>query len=668
MNTRLSILLLVATWGSILRADDLATPQAAAPAPPEGIIILKAVPGYPAADTWFVSIQWVDRDSGYVIDKAGAKLPFLTDAVGRIIYFDKAYYDEIDHNQYWVDWRAGLQSREAVLPPIPDKSLRPEDAKRLADEQAVLQDAIDRYGNGTDLVQPLIDTLTDETAKLASGQVMQNGTWIALKDAAVAPDVVPVVGDSEARVSFTTKDGKRFLNARVTVTDTGLSVLTDDGGASISFDQLPESIDRFPKTVRDRIADWRVKHPAVVVAAPEVAPATAPAPATWWGWIVSTYHYAADNTYKYFSSSKETPQVDASSASTTAPASASGASTPSPTTPAAAPNLSDTIVLIKGDYAEGTGFLTRTVSGPVVITNLHVIAGNPNIKIMTNSGEEIVPLSMQGATDRDMAMFSITDNNYHYLDLSPNIESNAAVGDAAIIPGDSEGGEVTLKTKGSIVGIGPQLVEFNNPIFHGNSGGPVVDTKTGKVIAVATFATEMTPRDDLDKSSFANANSAIKGPMRYFGLRIDTVPAWQSYDLHGFVQETLFLQTFHNESRALDSYLNGARNTGPSPVPEEGALDAKYFLTNDKIRKANEDCQAEAQSGHTRALEELAWKLDAIGRADLGSVQDISTFYPYDQGRAKYELKYRKELLDEVQRIRDKIGDPNVNPNANKGV
>ena len=114
-----------------------------------------------------------------------------------------------------------------MLPPIPGSWLRPEDAKRLADEQAVLQDAINRYANGTELVQPLIDTLKDEEAKLASGQMLQNGAWIAVKDAVA--DHVKVVGDSEQRVTFTTKDGKRYRDAlwKCTLTATGLSVVDE---------------------------------------------------------------------------------------------------------------------------------------------------------------------------------------------------------------------------------------------------------------------------------------------------------------------------------------------------------------------------------------------------------------------------------------------------------
>jgi hypothetical protein len=306
MKMRFAILLLAATLGS-LRADDPPAP----PVPPKGIIILKAVAGYPAADRWFVAIQWVDKDSGYVIDQAGNKLPFTNDGVGRIIYFDQLYYAEIDHNPYWMDWRSVVKSREVVVPPVPAAVLHPGDSSRLTDEQAVLQNAIDLYPNGADLVQPLVDTLKDEIAKLASGLVLQNGAWVSSKDA--APEVVPVVGETEAPVTFTTNDGKRFVNARVTVTATGLSVLTDDGGASVAFDRLPDDISPFPPAVKDRIADWRAKNQSTPSAS------TAGSSTGWWEWVKGIYGHVVDSVKGYFSTSSPPPADASTNAAPAAP-------------------------------------------------------------------------------------------------------------------------------------------------------------------------------------------------------------------------------------------------------------------------------------------------------------------------------------------------------------
>lgn len=75
---------------------------------------------------------------------------------------------------------------------------------------------------------------------------------------ASTPEVKPpLVGETNKPVTFTTKDGKHYDNARVSVTDAGLSVLTPDGGASVPFNQLPDDLSAFPQLIRKVVADRR---------------------------------------------------------------------------------------------------------------------------------------------------------------------------------------------------------------------------------------------------------------------------------------------------------------------------------------------------------------------------------------------------------------------------
>jgi S1-C subfamily serine protease len=653
-----SILLLTVAGMISTRAD---TPPVT-PNGPAGIIVLKAVAGYSANAASFVGIQWVDNNGGYVTDAAGNKTPFLNEAIGRIVYFDQWYYDAVDHNQYWIDWRASVRSRELVFPPLDPVGLRPEDLPRLRDEEATLEDVVERYPSGQTLLAPIIASLHDDSSNLSNGLVLQNGKWIAAKDAA-APAGVPVVGEAKNTVSFTTKDGKNYANVTVTeVADNGVSVLTEDGGATIALERLPDDLSTFPEATRAKITDLRSKaeREAAAAAAASAPPAsTPPAETGFFGEVEDFVHGIITRTWSYFGSGA------ASAPSSEVPPG------PAPPTAAAPPveDLSTGVVLIKGDVAEGTGFLARTANGPVVITNLHVVSGNPNLKIITAGGEQIVPLSMQGASDRDLAMFAIQDNKYSYLELATNVDQTAHVGDATIIPGNSEGGEVTLKTKGSVVGIGPQRVEFDNPIYHGNSGGPVMDTNCGKVVAVATGAIRMSPTDDLDKNSFASSNSAIKGPMRYFGLRVDTVPSWQNYDQDQFVQEGVFLKSFHLESRALDSYMNGATYERTGVASAEGYPDSKFYLTNEKIRTADQSWRHAAEGDDKQtALQELIWTLGTLANGDVGAVQNPLTFYHYDQEMAIHELAYRKALITQIGNLQSSVNRPTPNSTPNMGL
>jgi S1-C subfamily serine protease len=329
------------------------------------------------------------------------------------------------------------------------------------------------------------------------------------------------------------------------------------------------------------------------------------------------------------------------------------AAPPSPTAPA--PNLTEAqskaIVVVSGDNAEGTGFLVKGPDGPAVVTNVHVLANNPHIKITTNSGQPIEFVGLEGAIDRDLAMILIKDNGYSYLEFATDIPNTVAVGDQVLTPGNSQGGEVVLNTAGTVLGIGPQRVEFSNPIYHGNSGGPVFHVKSGKVIGVVTEAVKVDTTNDLDRSSFAARDSAIKAGMRYFGLRLDTVPKWEPYDWTRLENETAFLDQFHQRSRCLDSYLNTANND----QTEEGTL----YLRDAKIKEANDNCNAslasEGQAGRLDALRTLAFDLGNIADTRLADVSVPQNFYGAIQEQAQEETEYRQALKREIESYNDDI-------------
>ena len=305
------------------------------------------------------------------------------------------------------------------------------------------------------------------------------------------------------------------------------------------------------------------------------------------------------------------------------------------------------VVLIKGDIAEGTGFLVKTPDGPVVVTNIHVISNNPNLKITTNTGASLTIVSTKGATDRDLAEIAIKDGDYKYLDVAADISATVQPGDEVITPGNSEGGEVMLNTDGKVLGIGPDRVEFDNPIYHGNSGGPVFHVKSGKVIGVVTQAIKVDTSDALDKASFANRSSAIGHSMRYLGMRLDTVPSWETLEPHRFQNETAFLDQFDKRSRCLDCYLNAPNDDKP----------ADQLWREDKdIVKDNDEFFAQAGGGADVAqqvnADRVMWsEFNDIAATDMDTITKPDNFYSFDRTRAADEAAYRKAIEAELKEI-----------------
>jgi hypothetical protein len=63
-------------------------------------------------------------------------------------------------------------------------------------------------------------------------------------------------GSEPSRSStFMTMDGRSFRNATFSVTDAGVNVVTPDGGALVSFNQLPADLSCFPARVREEISN-----------------------------------------------------------------------------------------------------------------------------------------------------------------------------------------------------------------------------------------------------------------------------------------------------------------------------------------------------------------------------------------------------------------------------
>ncbi|MEJ0000507.1 MAG: serine protease [Verrucomicrobiota bacterium] len=192
------------------------------------------------------------------------------------------------------------------------------------------------------------------------------------------------------------------------------------------------------------------------------------------------------------------------------------------------------------------------------MTNIHVIADNPNLKVTTNTGAFVTVLSQKCASDRDLALLAVQDAGYSFLDLAPDISAVVQPGDQVITPGNSEGGGVMLNTAGKVLGIGPDRIEIDNPIYHGNSGGPVFHPKSGKVLGVVTYAEKVDLSDDLDR---ARSPTAIRpSPPRCATSRCGSTPVmqWIAVDPRQFHVETAFLDQFQDQSRRLDAYLNSS--------------------------------------------------------------------------------------------------------------
>jgi hypothetical protein len=632
------LLLLFLLTASFVHAD-------VPPSGAKGVLILTSATGKNPISIAFSDLNFGNFNNGEVTDLSGVKTVFADDDVGKIVYLDRDYYQSLHDNTYFLQYGSGLKSRETLINISFPHIVDPQDAKAIKENRDYLQDIVSRFPQSKDLLQPQVDVLTDDLSRYDQHQVFVNGQWMTQEEAAkLNPAKLP----SKRYVSFTTKDGKKYDNVEVMVTGQRLSVLTSSGGASVPFDQLPDDLSIFPAAVQQQIKAGLAHETGASETGSEAAQPPASTPAS-----EASGPSTMSSAMSWFWGTVDKVKSMVGLGDHTSPSSkASGDVSSNPSTA----NYADSAVIIKGDEAQGTGFLVKVGGVPVVITNLHVISANPNFRITTNTGAQIQVLSLKGAIDRDLAMFVIKDAGYHYLKLA---DASSSTGDDVITPGNSEGGGVILNTRGKVLGVGSDKIEISNPVFHGNSGGPIVDVATGNVLGVVTGASMVEPSDAVDKASLSNPGSAIKGPMRYFGLRVDNVPQWEPYDIDAYLRESTFLKQFHDDSRSIDSLLNGAMYEKANLIGY-GAPDSKYYLQNAKVQKIEANyAQMSAGLGAAQNLElkrEMILDLSHLADTDLTSVENPGNFYSFDRLSCAKELEYRKALKSELGKIQDKMG------------
>jgi hypothetical protein len=196
------------------------------------------------------------------------------------------------------------------------------------------------------------------------------------------------------------------------------------------------------------------------------------------------------------------------------------------------------VVTISGPFGDGTGFVCSYRGRPYVATNQHVLGCGGPMVIRTSSGETLFAKAFLAAVDADIVLIQCESIPSVISPLKVAVMPNEQIhsGDDISVPGNSQGHGVITETPGKLLAIGPQRVETDTPIYHGNSGSPIVHQGTNEVVGILTKY-EHIELDKFEKASFKSKDSAIKTEYRVIGYRIDAVQTWENLNWFTF-QET----------------------------------------------------------------------------------------------------------------------------------
>ncbi|MBR2425188.1 MAG: trypsin-like peptidase domain-containing protein [Lentisphaeria bacterium] len=189
-------------------------------------------------------------------------------------------------------------------------------------------------------------------------------------------------------------------------------------------------------------------------------------------------------------------------------------------------SLLQNVCIIKGENGSGSGFFLPFRNQWYVVTNNHVLLELKNPMILDVDGKKIDFDGAYLSPDRDLAYIPFKNYSVRgtYLKIHSSLHS-ILPGSKVQALGNSFGHNVIVAADGKFYGAGPDLIDVDAGFVSGNSGGPVILSKTNQVIGVATFLQVL-------KSEITNIGSRFefkksKPAVRRFATRIDDIDPLQ---------------------------------------------------------------------------------------------------------------------------------------------
>lgn len=199
------------------------------------------------------------------------------------------------------------------------------------------------------------------------------------------------------------------------------------------------------------------------------------------------------------------------------------------------------IVVIEGDKGSGTGFLC-VVDGVVwVYTAAHVLSGNSKLAVRDSQGNRYSKFDhMESAEGVDLVRLRPTNQNFKGLEIIADTDA-PKVGDKIVAVGNSLGaGSLSLEA-GVVKNIDETMWEVSTDIIPGNSGGPILDLKSGKVIGIVTH---LIMRREKRTSGFAP-----KVNVKRYAARLDREWEWKRMPVTRFVKEWQYIEKMEQDSK-----------------------------------------------------------------------------------------------------------------------
>lgn len=140
-------------------------------------------------------------------------------------------------------------------------------------------------------------------------------------------------------------------------------------------------------------------------------------------------------------------------------------------------------VVIRSARGFGSGFF---VHPSLIVSNYHVVGDNPRVQVKLKDGKVLVGNVVSLDSQNDLALIQVPYQSQAYMDF----DVQPKIGGEVFTVGAPQGFEWTI-SRGIVSGLrnldGIKVVQTDASISPGNSGGPLISIKTGKVLGVNTM-------------------------------------------------------------------------------------------------------------------------------------------------------------------------------------
>ncbi len=321
--------------------------------------------------------------------------------------------------------------------------------------------------------------------------------------------------------------------------------------------------------------------------------------------------------------------------------------------------ISNAVLIIEGDESVGTGFTVAQDGKKYLYTAAHVLSGNLRLTIKNSKGTSFRKFGLfEAAEGADLVRMEMLEEVEDYLEIA-DVDAAMQINTQIAALGNGGGTGVVAVEEGKILGTSGDSIEVDAGIIQGNSGGPVVDTASGKVIGVVTHLSS--ERTDLWSEGTRQAE------VRRFACRVNKTWEWKSMKIGAFLADGKALEEFDEMTRIcfsialLEPLTTGMRLDASVG---EGATAIEIFdrnKDNDLVKhllKMNSTL-ASKKTGTSDAELKKQFR-SVIAQAESQARRSNEAFKPqnfawFHRNRSEVSIKARNECLAALRHDLDRL-------------